>query len=81
LRGQAARQGHPLAFAAGEHVHVAVGETFQAGQCQHFGDPRGDGSARLSLHPQAEGDVFCYRAVGKQRVVLEHQYDATTMRG
>ena len=77
LPRQCARQGDPLALAAGNLVRLAVAELGQLHEVQHF--PNAVLALCLGhlLVLEAVGDVLFHRHVGEQRIALEHHVNRT----
>ena len=76
-----AREGDALALAAGQRSDGAVLETLEPDEPEQVADPSGDSLGRVPAHAEPERDVPEDVAVRKERVILEHEPDPTSMRG
>ncbi|MNP39523.1 hypothetical protein D3C76_1331030 [compost metagenome] len=74
---QGARQGDALLLATGQFMRIALAQTVELDQLQHFVDHPG----RLWMLADTECNVFGHGQVREQGVVLEHHADPAFLRG
>src|SRR5262249_55898093 len=79
-RRERARQGDTLLLTSGQRADRATLEPAQPHELQQLARAKRDGFGRVSAHPEAEGDGAQDVAGRKERVILEHEPDATPMR-
>ena len=77
-RRERPKQGDALLLTARQGVRIALREVFETHLAQNPPHPRI--TARVGPR-DSEGHVLTHREVGKERVVLEHESDATRFRG
>jgi hypothetical protein len=80
LEYQGARERHPLLLAAGQLRRQTPAEAYQADAFERGFGPPPCFRLRHAPHAQRKRDVAQRRHMGKQRVVLEHDADATLFR-
>ena len=79
--GQRPGERDALLLAAGEGGGAAVGIPGQPDEIEQLGDPGGPRAAPRAAQPQRVADVVAHARLGEELPVLEHQGEATLVRG